>query len=200
MKLKHYSYNMNSLTPSHIIEYLFCPRFTYFEYVLRIPQHEEANYLVNRGRTLHDNKLEQNKDYLRRRLGVVDKHLDQYLTNDLIRGKVDEVLLLQDGTMAPLDYKFAEYKDKIYETYKTQLFCYAWLIEQNFGNKVEKGFLVYTRSKNKVIEVPITQEDTNRVKNAAEDIFEIIDKNRYPKATKYKARCLTCTYRNICIK
>ena len=191
---------MQSLTPSHIIEYLFCPRFTYFEYVLRIPQHEEANYLVNRGRNLHDQKLEENKDYLRRKLGVTDKLLDQYLTNDLIRGKVDEVLTLADGTMAPLDYKFAEYKDKIYDTYKTQLYCYAWLIEQNFNKKVEKGFLVYTRSKNKVIEVAIAESDKQHVAAAAKEIFQIIDQNYYPKATKYKTRCLNCTYRNICIK
>ena len=191
---------MQSLTPSHIIEYLFCPRFTYFEYVLRIPQHEEANYLVNRGRNVHDEKLEQNKDYLRKRLGVIEKRLDQYLTNELIRGKMDEILTLQDHTMAPLDYKFAEYKDKIYDTYKTQLFCYAWLIEENFGVKVQKGFLVYTRSRNKVVEVAITDSDKEQVKAAAHDIFSIIDQNRYPKATKYKARCVTCTYRNICIK
>jgi CRISPR-associated exonuclease Cas4 len=191
---------MQSLTPSHIIEYLYCPRFTYFEYVLRIPQHEEANYLVTRGRNLHDEKLEQNKDYLRKRLGAVEKRLDQYLTNELIRGKMDEILTLQDNTMAPLDYKFAEYKDRIYDTYKTQLFCYAWLIEENFGVKVQKGFLVYTRSRNKLVEVAITENDKELIKAAANDIFNIIDQNRYPKATKYKARCVTCTYRNICIK
>ena len=191
---------MNSLTPSHIIEYLYCPRFTYFEYVLRIPQHEAANYLVMRGRNLHDDKLEQNKDYLRRRLGVVDKQLDQYLTNDLIRGRMDEILTLQDGTMAPLDYKFAEYKDRVYDTYKTQLYCYAWLIEEILGVKVDKGFLVYTRSRNKVVEVEITDANKDDVKKAAREIFDIIDQNRFPKATKYKARCVTCTYRNVCIK
>lgn len=191
---------MNSLTPSHIIEYLYCPRFTYFEYVLRIPQHEEANYLVMRGRNLHDEKLEQNKEYLRKRLGVVDKRLDQYLTNALIRGRMDEVLTLQDQTMAPLDYKFAEYKDRVYDTYKTQLYCYAWLIEENFGQPVHKGFLVYTRSRNKVIEVEISEENKAEVKKAAADIFDIIEQNRFPKATKYKARCVSCTYRNMCIK
>lgn len=191
---------MHSLTPSHIIEYLYCPRFTYFEYVLCIPQHEEANYMVMRGRNLHDDKLEQNKEYLRKRLGVIEKRLDQYLTNSLIRGRMDEVLTLQDGSMAPLDYKFAEYKDRVYDTYKTQLYCYAWLIEENFGKKVNKGFLVYTRSRNKVIEVPISDENKADVKKAAADIFDIIDQNRYPKATKSKARCVSCTYRNMCIK
>ncbi|GAB2797157.1 CRISPR-associated protein Cas4 [Rhabdobacter roseus] len=191
---------MPSLTPSHIIEYLFCPRFTYFEYVLRIPQHEDSNYLVLRGRGLHDQKLEQNKDYLRRRIGATDKLLDQYLTNELIRGRLDEVLTLADGSMAPLDYKFAEYNDRVYDTYRTQLYCYAWLIEEHFGKPVHKGFLVYTRSRNKVVEVPITDADKEHVRAAARAIFQIIDENRFPKATKYKARCVTCTYRNMCIR
>ena len=194
-----------TLTPSHIIEYLFCPRFTYFEYVLCIPQHEDADYKVMRGRMLHDERLERNKDYLRKRLGrpgapVMGKHLDQYLTNDLIRGIVDEVLEFGDGSMAPLDYKFAEYKNRVYSTYETQLYCYAWLIEANFERPVDRGFLVYTRSSNRVVELPITDDNKDDVKQAAEAIFSIIDRNFFPKATKAKARCVTCTYRNVCIK
>ncbi len=191
---------MISITPSHIIQHLYCPRFTYFEYVLAIPQYESRNYKVMRGRHLHDERLEQNKGYLRRRLGVVARHDDQYLTNDLLRGRVDEVLELQDGAMAPLDYKFAEYQDKVFNTYKTQLYCYAWLIEDNFRRPVRRGFLVYTRSRNKVVEVPIEDEDKAAVRAAAGAIREIIDKNTFPRATRYKRRCLTCTYRNICIK
>jgi CRISPR-associated exonuclease Cas4 len=191
---------MITLTPSHIIEYLYCPRFTYFEYVLAIPQYEEKNYKVMRGRELHDRKLEENKDYLRKRIGVKDKHLDQYLSNDFIRGRVDEVLHLNDDSLAPLDYKFAEFKDKIYETYLTQLYCYAWLIEENFEKEVNKGFLVYTRSKNKLVEVSISAEHKQLVKKAAQEIEKIIGENIFPKATKYKKRCLNCTYRNICIQ
>jgi CRISPR-associated exonuclease Cas4 len=188
------------LTPSHIIEHLFCPRFTYFEYVLGIPQFEEKNYKVIRGREVHDEKLERNKEYLRSRLGVTRKYTDQYLGNQLIRGKVDEVLELQDNTMAPLDYKFAEFKDKVYDTYRTQLYCYAWLIEENFHKKVNKGYLVYTRSKNHVEEIIITEESKDEVKKAADGILQIIEMNLFPKATKFKKRCVDCTYRNICIK
>jgi CRISPR-associated exonuclease Cas4 len=189
-----------TLTPSHIIEYLYCPRFTYFEYVLAIPQYEERKYKVTRGREIHDQKLEQNKEYLRKRIGAVDRYNDQYLTNEVLRGKIDEVLTLEDGTMAPLDYKFAIYEDKVYETYKTQLFCYAWLIEENFGRIVNKGFLVYTRSNNKLVEVPILASDKQLVKECVQEIEIIIDRNFFPKATKYKQRCVDCTYRNICIK
>ena len=191
---------MTTLTPSHIIEYLFCPRFTYFEYVLGIPQHEEKYYKVMKGRELHDEKLEQNKNYLRKKIGAVNKYLDQYLTNNWLRGRIDEVLELKDGTMAPLDYKFAEYKDKLFETYKIQQYCYATLIEQNFGKAVNKGFIVYIRSKHHLLEVPISAENKEHVKQCAENIWKIIDRNFYPKATKYKKRCVDCTYRNICIK
>ena len=191
---------MISLTPSHIIEYLFCPRFTYFEYVLAIPQYEEKSYKVIKGREVHDEKLERNKDYLRKKIGAVNKHMDQYLTNPWLRGRIDEALVLADGTMAPLDYKFAEYKDRIFETYLTQQYCYACLIETNFGKPVNRGYIVYIRSKHHVMEVPISQENKDEVKQCAEQIWRIIDCNFYPKGTKYKKRCVDCTYRNICIK
>jgi len=189
-----------SVTPSHIIEYLYCPRFTYFEYVLGIPQYEERHYKVQKGRNTHELKLVRNKEYLRKRIGVVEKYTDQYLTNGYLRGKVDEVLLLSDGAMAPLDYKFALFKDTVFETYKTQLFCYAVLIEENFGKPVQKGFLVYIRSRNRLVEVPVTGKDKEKVLTAAKGVLEVIEKNVYPKGTNYKKRCVSCTYRNICTK
>ena len=189
---------MASLTPSHIIEYLYCPRYTYFEYVLRIPQYEEKFYKVQKGRHMHDQQLERNKDYLRKKIGAVEKWTDQYLTNDTLRGKVDEVLRLRDDTLAPLDYKFAVYNDRVYDTYRQQLFCYAVLIEENFDRTVERGFLVYIRSKYKLVEVPVTLKDKELIQRSIAEVVSIIEQNKYPKATKYKRRCLNCTYRNIC--
>jgi len=189
-----------SVTPSEIIQYLYCPRFIYFEKVLGIPQYEEKSYKAMRGRQIHDTKSSINKNYLRKKIGVTEKLQEQYLTNELLRGKVDEVLVLDDGTMAPLDYKFAQYKDKIFSTYKTQLACYACLIEDNFNKTVNKGFLVYTRSKNKLIEVEINEMQKEEVKQCAVAIGKIIGDNLFPKATRYKKRCIECTYRNICIQ
>lgn len=153
-----------------------------------------------RGRELHDYKQSVNKDYLRKKIGVTKKYQEQYLTNNFLRGKIDEVLQLEDDTMAPLDYKFAKYKGRIFNTYKTQLFCYAWLIEDNFSVKVDRGYLVYTRSKNTLVKVSVSEKSKEKVKEAASDIVDIINKNRFPKATRYKKRCRGCTYRNICIQ
>lgn len=191
---------MQSFYPSQIIEYLYCPRYTYFEYVLRIPQYEEKFYKVQRGREIHNEKLERNKDYLRKKIGVQQKWTDQYLGVDGLRGKVDEVLLLNDGTYAPLDYKFAVWNDKVYDTYKQQLYCYAVLIEAAFGGKVERGFLVYIRSKHKLVEIEVGENVKAEIKESMRQMLEIIEGNKFPKATKFKKRCVNCTYRNICIK
>lgn len=191
---------MFSITPSHIIEYLFCPRFTYFEYVLRIPQFEEKNIKVMKGRDMHEAKSEQNTAYLRKRIGATDKLLNRYLTNEWLRGEVDEVLWLSDGTMAPLDYKFARYEGKLYDTYRTQLACYAWLIESNFEKPVHRGFLVYTRSKNYLLEVPILPSDVAAVRQAALSIQSIVERNWFPDGTRFKKKCEHCTYRNICVR
>jgi len=191
---------MQSFYPSQIIEYLYCPRYTYFEYVLRIPQYEEKFYKVTRGREVHNEKLELNKDYLRKKIGVKDKWIDQYLGVEGLRGKVDEVLELENDNFAPLDYKFAHWKEKVYDTYKQQLYCYAVLIEETFKAKVEKGFIVYTRSKHKLVEVTIPNKAKEEIKESMHQMLDIIEKNKFPKATKFKKRCVDCTYRNICIK
>jgi len=191
---------MVSVTPSQIIEYLYCPRYTYFEYVLGIPQHEDKYYKVVKGREIHDDKLNQNKDYIRKRIGVVKKYTDVYFSETRIRGEVDEVLLLNDGTMAPLDYKFTEYKDRIFNTYKIQSYCYAIMIEKTFDRVVNRGYIVFTRSKNLIKEIDIPLDKKEIIYQIVDNILLIIEDNMYPKATKYKKQCPDCSYRNICIK
>lgn len=190
---------MISLTPSHLIEHRYCPRYTYFEYVLRIPQNEQKYGKVLRGRRLHEQRLERNKDYLRKRLGVVGRTDDCYLTMPGLRGIIDEVLDLGNGRFAPLDYKFAVWKDRVMPTYRLQLTCYALLVEANFPGTVTTGYLVYTRSRNRVVEVPIGRAERAAAVNLMTDCHRVLEENTYPKATKNKRQCVTCTYRNICV-
>jgi len=189
-----------NITPSHIIEYLYCPRYIYFQYVLGIPQHEENYFKAMKGRDIHEKKLHSNISYLRKRINVIERKNNVYLASYNLRGIVDEVLFLKEGTAAPLDYKYAVYKEKIFSTYRIQLHCYAFLIENNYNVKVKKGFLVYIRSKNKLVEVPITQKDSEKIPGLIDDIITIIEGNEFPRATKVKSKCLTCTFRNLCVK
>lgn len=188
------------VTPSEVIEYMYCPRFIYFMNVLNITQHEHRRTLVNKGRDIHQLKMVRNKDYLRRKVGAISKELDVYLTSEKLKlvGRMDEVLFLDDGNAAPLDYKFAFWDDRIYKTLKMQQTLYALLIEENYNLKVEKAFLVYIRSKNKLVELQITAAMKKKAMDIVNEIFDIININYFPKAAKSKAKCSDCTYRNLC--
>jgi CRISPR-associated exonuclease Cas4 len=191
-----------SITPSLVIEYLYCPRFIYFMKVLQIDQHEDSRYKVQKGRDVHKVKSVVNSEYKRKRLGVIDKKSEEELTSEHyhIHGIVDEVLFLDDGTAAPLDYKFAEYKGKIFKTYKIQSVLYGLLIKDNYNINVHKGYLVYTRSKNHIEEIHFTDRDFDKALHIVENIVYIIDRNFFPGATRSKKRCNDCCYRNICVK
>jgi len=189
------------ITPSEVIEYLFCPRFTYFLNVLKIEQYEDRRALVLKGRHIHDQKKVQNKDYLRKKIGAVDKKIEVYMTSQNLRlvGKVDEVLFLNDGTAAPLDYKYTFWEDKVYSTYEMQQTLYALLMMENFNVDVNKGFIVYTRSSNYIKEINITKKMKEDAIILLDNIFEIIDLSVYPEVKASKNKCSDCTYRNICV-
>ena len=53
----------------------------------------------------------------------------------------------------PLDYKFSEYTGKVYDTYKYQLAMYSMMIEENYNVESRKGYIVFTRSNNKLKEI-----------------------------------------------
>ena len=51
-----------SVTPSLVMEFLFCPRFIYFMECLNIPQHEARRLKVQLGRRVHETREQINKD------------------------------------------------------------------------------------------------------------------------------------------
>lgn len=189
------------VTVSDALEYLFCPRFIFFERCLMIPEHQEKRFKVLKGRELHEIREKVNRDYLRKRLKCTRKEISVYLTSHKyhFKGEVDEVLFLEDGTAAPLDYKYAEFKNTIYKTHKYQAALYGILIMEHFGVDVKKGFVCYTRSNNYVAEIDFRQKDYKKAKEIIYEILMIIQKGYFPEGSKQKARCVDCTYRNICV-
>ena len=93
--MKSYQNSFNEfqyyITPSDMIEFLYCKRFIYYMKCLGIKQYEDKRYKVEKGRELHRKKENENKDYLRKKLGVVDKkiNIDLYSDKYKIKGKVD---------------------------------------------------------------------------------------------------------------
>lgn len=190
------------VTPSEVMEHLYCPRFIYFMNCLGIDQYEEQHYKVLKGREVHEERRRANPDYVRRKLGCVAKELDVYMASDRyhLKGKVDEVLELADGTMAPLDYKYAEYKSGVYRTHRYQSILYALLIQDTYQRPVKRGYICYIRSRNLVKEVEFADRDFSQAEAILEEIIEIVQTGLFPKRTPYRIRCVDCCYRNICVK
>lgn len=189
------------ITPAEIIEFLYCPRFTYFMKCLSIKQYEENRFKVQIGREKHTNKSNSSVSNVRKRIGGVSKEQEKYLISKKygLKGIVDEVYALDDGSYAPLDYKFAEYKEKDFETYKIQMILYSLMIEEIYNTNVNKFFLVYLRSKNLIKEYSLNDKDKKKYEKYIKDYKAVIG-GHYPKATSSKARCVDCCYRNICEK
>jgi len=190
------------LTVTHVLEHLYCPRFTYFEYVLAVPERQEKRTLVQKGRQAHEERRRTNPSYLRKKLGVVHRAFDVPLASASlgVRGSIDEVLTLADGTMAPLDYKFAEAPEKVYHNQKVQSALYAMLIQETYGVVVKRGYLCYLRSSHRIVELTHTEEEYHQVEAILEEVLEVIQRGYFPPATPWKARCRDCCYRNICIQ
>ena len=189
------------LTPSEVVEHIWCPRFTYFMNVLMIPQFEDRRYKVLKGREVHKRREKENRDYLRKKLGVVNKEQAVYLASPKVRvrGIVDEVLFLDDGTMAPLDFKYTEYQERAFRTHAIQVTLYGLLIEEVYQAKVLRGYVAYIRGGSKVLEVPFSDEIREATGHILDEMFSIIHTGKLPRKTVNKNHCIDCCYKNICV-
>ena len=192
--------NSISITVSKVIEYLYCPRTIFFLDVLGIPKNETEDFKEKTGKEIHEKRLEQNKGYLRKNIKVIKKEMDISLNSkkNFFHGKLDELLFLEDGTIVPLDYKVSEYTGKVYDTYKYQLAMYSMMIEENYNVESRKGYIVFTRSNNKLKEIEYNEEDFSKVRFFVNEILEIINKGIYPLDVENKNKCKDCCYRKFC--
>ena len=188
------------VTPSEALEYIYCPRFIFFMNCLYVDQHQERRYKVIKGRNIHKEKERINPSYLRKKPGCLKREFSVYLASaDLnLKGIVDELWYLRDGTLAPFDYKFAEYRERLFKTHRIQSAMYALLIEKIYNKNVRSGWLCYTRSNHLVKEIEFRDSDFMEAQNIIREIVRITQTGYYPAATKDKVKCGDCCYRNIC--
>lgn len=189
------------ITPSEVMEYLYCPRFTFFLNVLKIPQYEEKRYKVQKGRQVHEQRLKHNKDYLRKKIPMLKKDMNVYLASEQIhvRGIVDEIAYLQDGTLSPIDYKYSPYKKWVFKTHKIQTALYGLMISEKYNMEVKQGYIFYIRNGSRMNIVQITSALCGEAASTVQSILDIISKEEMPPRTKYKIRCFDCCYKNICV-
>ncbi len=191
---------MEVITVSLIKEYLYCPNYLYFKEILGINQYLDNRYKIKKGQEIHKEK-EIDKKYLRKKLGVKEVWKEEKMVSDKygLSGVADEILLLENGEMAPLDYKFSKYSDDLFDTLKYQLIAYSLLIEDTFKKKVNRAFVVFTRDNNKLVEVYIKYEDKLRVEEICREINKIREKGLCPNNICTEAKSKDCCYNKICV-
>ncbi|MEY3220306.1 MAG: hypothetical protein RIT27_1663 [Pseudomonadota bacterium] len=191
------------LQPTEILEHVWCPRFTWFMQVHGIAQHEETRFKVLKGREVHARRERENANYLPKKLGAIRKEMSVYLASPKLRlrGVVDELLWLKDGSIAPLDYKFTaiDDKDTIYRPHRVQILIYALLAQEIYQLPVHKGLVAYIRGGTQVLEIPLLPEHSQEIQTYVDEIFEIIRTGTQPKRTPHRGKCTDCCYKNICI-
>ena len=74
---------------------------------------------------------------------------------------------------------------------------YSLAIESIYKIKVNKFFIVYIRSHSLLKEIEFDEKLKKKLVKCIEDYTKVVQ-GYYPKATKYKARCIDCCYKNIC--
>lgn len=134
-------------------------------------------------------------------ISCLKKEIKVYLASPKlrVRGVVDEVLTLADSSMVPLDYKYTEYRDYLFETHKFQSAIYALLIKEIYQKPVYKGYICYLKNGSTLKEILYKKVDFEYTLKVIDEIFQIILQGYYPKRTSYQHRCIDCCYKNICV-
>jgi len=187
---------------SDIIEYLYCPRFIYYERVLNIPQFQELRTKVKIGRDIHEKKAITMGSYLRKRIGVKKKLTNIKIVSEKLHlvGILDELLFFDDGTIGPLDYKFAQWEGVVHKPLYYQSMAYGVLAQDLFNQPSNRGYIVYTRSSNHMERINFPPNKKERIENIVNNVMDIIFRCAYPNAKTSSKQCGDCTYRKICLK
>lgn len=184
------------LTVTDVVEYTFCPKFTYFINVLGLDQYEQKRGTVTAGRKLHQMHERNNPNYsLQSNKGKKLVALQFYSEKLDLSGKIDEAIEL-DEEIILIERKYSDIYD-ISNTIQIQLGLLSILIEENLGKPVKKAIVIFNKTKRKQISVTIDDTLKNQSLEMLEKTKKIIQMGIMPDAD-FDNRCLNCCFRKIC--
>ena len=188
----------DKITAADLMNYAYCPRIVYFTRVINLPQTKSAKQKkglekdfsfkkdTNRNKVIKGKSYDSNliKKY------SISLETEEYAT------KVDCLLINEKLKEAyPLQLKYAKKPlCGFYKTQKLQLLFEAMLIEKVLKYSVPHGYIKYDLSGDLV---KIDLNDRQELFEVIEKVKEIIKKEIFPPATKYKKRLIDNCYRMI---
>ncbi|MCX8175254.1 MAG: CRISPR-associated protein Cas4 [Candidatus Micrarchaeota archaeon] len=183
-----------------ILNYNYCPRIPYYEYVLRRPQARTPK--EDKGLEMHDSFVPRAKRNRMVKALYYDRklfNLPLYSPRLNLQTRVDCVLMnTRDRIAVPMQFKHGKAPSCLYRTMRYQLVAEAMLIEEEFGFSCPYG-LVKFLPEEKTIKTNINIKDKEELVWQVEKISNIIRFEQYPEGPRTKNYCTDCCYyRKIC--
>ena len=185
-----------TLNVTDIVEYAFCPKFTYFINILGLSQFEQKRGTVSAGRKLHNKYEKNNLQYLPQ--GLVGKKITahNYFSKQYdLSGKIDEAVESDDEVIL-IERKYTD-NHNVYPALRIQLGLLSILIEENLHKPVLKAIVIFSKTKRKIIHVSIDDSIRDESLKMLNDVKNTI-KNELMPESNFDNRCLNCTFRRIC--
>ncbi|MBW2973305.1 CRISPR-associated protein Cas4 [Candidatus Woesearchaeota archaeon] len=114
-----------------------------------------------------------------------------------ISGKIDQVLVYQDGVV-PIELKTGKApKEGAWENHKIQLAAYALLLEDRFNVPITSGYVKYI-DENISRRIDINPFLKDQVKDLIKKVRELLDSKKLPKKCTNTNKCEKCGLKKIC--
>lgn len=189
----------------------YCPRLVYYAYCLpglRVaPTHTmalgaEANQTTE--------ALEHRRSLRAYGLREGTRRFDVWLESQALglRGRLDMLIECADEVI-PVDYKDSDggiegqtgrarrTPSAVQHNWALQLTAYALLVEEAFEQPVRRGFIYYIPTR-RAREVRFTSALRDEVRSLLAEMSEMIEAERQPEPTPFRARCGACEFRRLC--
>jgi CRISPR-associated exonuclease Cas4 len=186
-----------SIPISQIRQYSFCPRIPYYQIIQSAPKQNPL--WLQQGLDFQSKWEEMQKRRKLTRFGIeeqgkVIKHV-LVESNELgIHGVIDFVIEIK-GEWIPVEIK--RRFSALNEGTLLQLVAYAMAAEEQKQIVVKRGF-VYYDNKGKVIEIQISKELREKVKNVILKIQKAVSEELLPESSASIGKCAQCEYLRNC--
>ncbi|MEM4364155.1 MAG: Dna2/Cas4 domain-containing protein [Candidatus Diapherotrites archaeon] len=95
------------------------------------------------------------------------------------------------------EYKDAKKPEKLYKTFKIQVFAESLLVKELFKYSVPYAFIKFEQTGD-LVKVKIKEEELLQVRETIQKINQIIQIEIMPDPTPFIRRCKDCGYFKIC--
>lgn len=187
------------LQVSDIAQYFYCQRKIYFMKILGIniksrpkmdmgkEEHDNEHRRITERKTIYGFDRVEVKDVIHN-LALEDAGLGLY-------GVVDTTLVLKNGEIIPIDVKYSN-TTTVRINWKKQLVAYSLLLESHY-NKIVKMGVIYLPAQRRQIQIDITVDDKNILKQDMLKINKLIESEKMPNAI-IDRKCNYCEMKKFC--